>query len=393
MKKKVIPLIAVLLLGSAALYGFRNWGSSPDGRIVLHGNIEMTEVDIAFKTAGKLIERTVDEGDRVEKGRVIARLDREQLLRRREQGVAVLELAKAQLIQAELAAQHQRESVAADLEGRQAELGSVQARLRELQTGSRPEEVQQERAAVSAAEAEFERARSDWERAESLFKSDDISRAQYDQARARYESTTAGVRERRERLKLVEAGPRAEVIQAQQSQVERARAAVHLAEANAIETERREQEIAARRADVERAQAQLALIDTEIADTAAVTPVSGVVLSKSADAGEVLAPGTSAVTIGDVNKPWMRGYINERDLGRVKIGAPVTVKTDSYPGKTYQGRVTFISSEAEFTPKQIQTPEERVKLSYRVKIELENPNGELKANMPADAEIAAESAR
>jgi len=201
------------------------------------------------------------------------------------------------------------------------------------------------------------------------------------------------VRERRERLKLVEAGPRAEVIQAQQSQVERARAAVHLAEANAIETERREQEIAARRADVERAQAQLALIDTEIADTAAVTPVSGVVLSKSADAGEVLAPGTSVVTIGDVNKPWMRGYINERDLGRVKIGAPVTVKTDSYPGKTYQGRVTFISSEAEFTPKQIQTPEERVKLSYRVKIELENPNGELKANMPADAEIAAESAR
>jgi HlyD family secretion protein len=393
MKKRLLLLIAVVLVGSIAVFGFRNWRSEPEGRIRLHGNIEMTEIDIAFKTAGRLIERTVNEGDSVEKGQVVARLDRDQLVRQREQAVAALELARAQLAQAVTAAHHQRESVAADVAQHQAELRSTQARLRELQTGSRPEEIQEEEAAVSAGEAAFEHARSDWERAQALFKDDDISRAQYDQARARYDSANANLRERRERLKLVKAGPRREVIEAQESQVERATAGLRLAETNFIESERREQEITARRADVERARALVALIDTQIQDTMAVSPISGLVLVKAADPGEVLAAGTTIVTIGDMKKPWLRGYINETDLGRVKIGAPASVKTDSYPGKTYQGRITFISSEAEFTPKQIQTPDERVKLAYRVKIEIDNPDGELKANMPVDAEIARDSAR
>jgi HlyD family secretion protein len=115
--------------------------------------------------------------------------------------------------------------------------------------------------------------------------------------------------------------------------------------------------------------------------------VDGVVLVKSADVGEVLASGTTIVTVGDIDHPWLRGYVNETDLGRVKLGSKVKVTTDSYPGKVYDGRVTFISSDAEFTPKQIQTAEERVKLVYRVKIEMDNPRHELKSNMPADAEI------
>ena len=93
------------------------------------------------------------------------------------------------------------------------------------------------------------------------------------------------------------------------------------------------------------------------------------------------------MTLGNLAKPWLRGYINEKDLGRVKLGTTVKVTTDSFPGKVYDGKITFIASEAEFTPKQIQTQEERVKLVYRIKIEIDNPNGELKSNMPADAEI------
>jgi HlyD family secretion protein len=108
---------------------------------------------------------------------------------------------------------------------------------------------------------------------------------------------------------------------------------------------------------------------------------------KSAEVGEVLAAGTTVVTIGDLDHPWLRGYINETDLGRVKLGQKVSVISDSFPGKAYQGRISFIASEAEFTPKQIQTPQERVKLVYRVKIDVENPNRELKSNMPVDAEI------
>ena len=186
------------------------------------------------------------------------------------------------------------------------------------------------------------------------------------------------------------AGPRAEQVAAQAAQVERARAAVKLAEANLLELKRREQELAARRAEIERAKATVALIDTQLGDTVAASPVDGVVLVKAADVGEVLAPGTTSSPSATSTIPGCAGTSTRRDLGRVKLGSKARVTTDSYPGKVYNGRITFISSEAEFTPKQIQTQQERVKLVYRVKIEVENPHRELKSNMPADAEILLE---
>ena len=164
-----------------------------------------------------------------------------------------------------------------------------------------------------------------------------------------------------------------------------------MAEANTLEMKRREQDLAARRAEIGRSQASIALIDSQLADTIAASPVDGVVLVKSADVGEVLAAGTTVVTVGNIEHPWLRGYVNETDLGRVKLGSKARVTTDSYHGKTYDGRVSFIASEAEFTPKQIQTQQERVKLVYRIKIDIDNPKHELKSNMPADAEIVLES--
>ena len=163
-----------------------------------------------------------------------------------------------------------------------------------------------------------------------------------------------------------------------------------MAEANALELKRREQELSMRQAEVARAKANLALIDTQLADTIAYSPIDGVVLVKSANPGEVLAAGTAVVTVGDIDHPWLRAYINETDKGLVKPGTKVKVTTDSYPDKVYEGRVSFISSEAEFTPKQIQTQEERVKLVYRIKINLENPRHELQSNMPADAVLLLE---
>jgi HlyD family secretion protein len=193
------------------------------------------------------------------------------------------------------------------------------------------------------------------------------------------------LREAEQRLAMVLEGPRSETIAAARAQVARAEAGVRLGEAGRLELRRREQETEARQAEIERAQAQIAIVRSQLDDTVAVSPISGVVLVKAAEAGEVLSAGTTIATVGDLQRPWVRGYINEPDLGRVKLGTKAKVTTDSYPGREYQGRVSFIASEAEFTPKQIQTAEERVKLVYRIKFDIENPNQELKSNMPVDA--------
>ena len=387
MKKRIIIIILALAAVGAAAWIFHEKAKKPDNRIVVSGNIELTEVNIAFKTAGKLIERTVDEGDAVKKGQVIARLDRDQLVAQRERETAGLESAQSQLAQAETALEWEKATLAGDVEQKRGDVAANEARLAEFQNGARPQEKLDAQAAVDSAQSEVDRSKKDWDRAQTLFKDDDISAAQFDQYRNRWESATAALKSAKERQALVLLGPRAEVIQAQQAALQRFRGALKMGEANTLEMKRREQELATRRAAIAQSRAGIAVIDSQLADTVEASPVDGVVLVKSADVGEVLASGTTVVTVGDIDHPWLRGYVNETDLGRVRLGSKVKVTTDSYPGKVYPGRVTFIASEAEFTPKQIQTAEERVKLVYRVKIEMDNPRHELKSNMPADAEI------
>ncbi len=388
MKKRIIPIVIVLAAaGAAAMYAFRGTGGKPDNRLMLSGNIELTEVNVAFKTAGRLIERTVDEGDAVKKGQEIARLDRDQLTAQREREAAGLASSAAQLAEAVTAVEWEKANMAADIEQRQADLASNQARHAELKNGARPQERLQARAAVESAQSAYDRAQRDWERGQVLYKDDDISTAQYDQYRNAFDAADAALKNAKEAQGLVLAGPRAEQIDAASGQVSHAQGALNMAQANTIELKRRQQDVVMHRAQIAQSRASLALIDSQLSDTVASSPVDGVVLMKAADVGEVLAPGTTVVTVGDIDHPWLRGYVNETDLGKVKLGSKARVTTDSYPGKVYDGRVTFISSEAEFTPKQIQTAQERVKLVYRIKIEVENPRHELKSNMPADAMI------
>jgi len=387
MKKRIVIILALVAVAVAGVYTYRGANKVPENRIVVSGNIELTEVNIAFKTAGRLIERTVDEGDSVKKGQVIARLDRDQLVAQRDREVAGLESAESQLAQAKTSLEWQKDTLAADIEQRKGDLASNEARLAELKNGARPQEKLDAQAAVDSAQSEVERSKKDWDRAQVLHRDDDISTAQFDQYRNRYETATAALNSAKERQNLVLAGPRAEVINAQQAMVERMRGALKMAQANSLEMKRREQELTTRSAEIARSRASIALIDSQLADTIAVSPVDGVVLVKSADPGEILSAGTTVVTIGDIEHPWLRGYIDETDLGKVKLGSKVKVTTDSYKGKVYDGRVSFISSEAEFTPKQIQTQQERVKLVYRIKIDLDNSSRELKSNMPADGEI------
>ncbi len=386
--KRTIILLLVLAVAAAGGYAiFRNYSATPSGVIRVSGNIELEEVNIGFKTSGKLIERTVNEGDTVTKGQVIARLDKDQLLRQRDREVATLAEDQAQLASSRTTLQLQSESTSADLDGRQADLTTSQSKLDALKSGARPQELAEAASSTAAAQAEYDRAKKDWDRAQQLHKDDDISTSQFDQYHKAFDSADANLNGARQHEALVKEGNRKEDIDQAQAQVIRAKASIRGSQANQLNVKRSEQDILARQAEIDRERAQIALIDAQLADTTAISPINGVVLVKSTDVGEVIAPGTAVVTVGDLDHPWLRAYIKETDLSRVKLGAHVTVRTDAATGKTFNGKVSFISSEAEFTPKQIQTTEERVKLVYRVKIDIDNPQHELKSNMPADADI------
>lgn len=387
MKRKLpFLLLAAAAVGGVAYY-LRSNGRVPDNEIHLSGNIEMTQVAVAFKAPGRVVAIEVEEGAAVRKGQVLARADRESIQRQKERDEAGVAAAVAQVEQLQTAIAWQKSAVEREIEVRSAEVRAVEAQLREALAGSRPQELQQAEAAVADARTHHAQAKLDWDRAQRLYADEDITKAQYDQFKTRFDSTASILRQVEMRLSLVKEGPRKEAIEMLRAQLSRVQAAVKAAENNRLEVRRREQEATARRAEVARAKAQVGVLEVQLSDTVAAAPVDGVVLSKNADLGEVLNAGVPVLTIGDIAKPWVRGYITEKQLGRVKLGDKVKVTTDSYPGKVYSGRISFIASEAEFTPKQIQTPEERIKLVYRIKVELENPNQELKLNMPVDAVI------
>ena len=325
MKKPIIALVAVTIVAAVIIaYYFFHHSEGGKDRIRISGNIEVTAVEASFKIPGRVAARLVDEGALVKAGQVIARLESEDLINE----VAL----------------------------RQADLKAMQAALDELLAGSRKEEIAQGEAALIAAEADAKKQADDFHRQEALFRREVIPQQKYDAARAAYETSMAQARQAAEALILLRKGPRRE-------RIDQARARLGEAEA------------------------ALAQAKTRLGYATLVSPVAGLVMAKNIEPGEQVAAGTPVVTVGELDSVWVRAYINETDLGRVKVGQKARVTTDTWPGKVYDGIVTFISSEAEFTPKNVQTEKERVKLVYRVKITIPNPNMELKPGMPADAEI------
>jgi HlyD family secretion protein len=325
MKKKIIILVllVITLLVGAMLY-FRNSRAPVQGGIKVSGNMEITAVAVSFKIPGRVEQRLVSEGETVKTGQVIARLDDRDLSQ---------EVAQ-----------------------RKAQVAAVQAALTELDRGSRPEEIAQAEAILERTQAEGERARTEWERQKKLYEREVISAREYEVAKTTYDGALARIREAREALTLVRKGPR-------QEKIDQARA------------------------NLEQSRQVLALAETRKAYGVLLSPLSGIVLSDNIEPGEYVSPGTPVLTLGDLTHLYLRAYINETDLGRVKLGQKVWITTDTFPNKNYEGKISFLASQAEFTPKNVQTLKERVKLVYRIKVDVSNPNLELKPGMPADGEI------
>ncbi|MBY0502636.1 MAG: HlyD family efflux transporter periplasmic adaptor subunit [Bryobacteraceae bacterium] len=384
--KRILPVL-ILLAAAGGYYAWSRIRTEDDGLLRLSGNIEFKKVDIAFKTAGKLAELNVEEGATVEQGKLLARLDREQISRMRERDSATIQSAESQYLQLQTTIRYQKEVTASETTVRESELRQAKAKLQELLDGARPQELAQARSALDDLRTLRAQASKELDRAKQLIAKEDISQNQFDQYQTRVASLNAQVASAEQRLALLTEGPRKTDIEAARAAVARTEAALRMTEAQKLEIQRREEDLSARRADVARAKSGVSVIDSQLDDTVAVAPIGGVVLVKSADPGEVLAAGTPILTLGDIDHPWLRGYVPQSKLGLVKLGMPVSIHSDSYPNKTYRGRISFIASEAEFTPKQIQTTEERVKLVYRIKVEVENPGRELKLNMPVDGVI------
>jgi len=385
--KKILPIIILLAAIGGGIWWWRDAHSADPNRILVSGNLELTLVDLSFKIAGRMTNLNVKEGDWVKRGEVIAGLDPMQARQQQLRDEAAVISAQSNYRQMETSIAFQKATLESDVAARRAEVNEAQARLDQLLNGSRKEDIQQAESAANDARAQLEFARSDWGRMQALYKNEDISKQQYDQSRMKFDSATAQLHQSEDKLALVKAGPRTEEIAAARATVARTQASLRTSEANRIELQRKEQELSQRDAEINRSRAQEGISQSQLDDTVITSPIGGVVLVKSAEAGEVLAAGTTIVTIGDLDHPWLRAYINETDLGRVKLGQKVKMTTDSYKGKVYWGTVSFIASEAEFTPKQIQTKEERVKLVYRIKVDVDNSSHDLKNNMPVDAEI------
>jgi len=376
-KHKKMYIATGATLGLLVVGGYIvKWGRGPHVTLRVSGNIEVTDAEVSFKIPGRVEQRLVDEGQTVKTGQVVARLDDAELSQE-----AALRRADAQAAQAaldELLAGSRPEEIA------QAKAASerAKARLDELLAGSRPQELAAAEAALRRAQAETERAKLDMDRYTGLYKKEIVSAQQNDAIRTAYETSLERQREAEEQFKLVREGPRKEAI-------EQARAAYLEAQEyyELVRKGPRKETIAQARARAEQARQALAVAETRLSYATLFSPLSGIVLSKNIESGEYVAAGTPIVTVGDLEHPWLRAYINETDLGRVKVGQRVRVTTDTFPGKAYDGRVSFISSQAEFTPKNVQTEKERVKLVYRIKVEIANPQMELKPGMPADAEI------
>jgi HlyD family secretion protein len=377
-KRKLMGGLAALLIVAAAIFYLLLASSSHASIIRLSGNVEVTDAEVSFKIPGRVVARLVDEGELVKAGQLVARLESADLAQ--EVALRKADAQNAQAALDELLAGYRNEEIAqAEAAARQA-----QSRLEEMLAGSRPQEIAAAQATVDRARAETERAQADAARYEALVKKDEVSQQQYDAVRTTYETAVARQKEAEEQFKLVKEGPRKE-------QIEQAHAAMVQAKEHfrLLHNGSRKEDIDQARARLELTRAALAEAETRLGYSTVNSPLSGVVLSKNVEPGEYVSPGTPIVTVADLDNIWVRAYINETDLGRVKVGQRARVTTDSYPHKVYDGRLAFVASQAEFTPKTVQTEKERVKLVYRVKVDITNQNMELKPGMPADVEIDA----
>ena len=323
MKKPLIALGLLVVLALGAWAWMHQRDKDHDGALVLYGNVDIRQVSLAFDGSGRVAELKVDEGDAVKAGQLLATLDTQTLALQAEQA--------------------------------QAQVGVQQQNLLRLKNGSRPEELAQARSSYAAAQADAERARKDLARLQGIAANTDnrgVSAQELDRARAAVQVADAQAAQQRDALRLTEIGPRKE-------------------------------DIAAAEAQLKSSEAQLALLQHQVSQGQLIAPSDAVVRSRLLEPGDMATPQKPVYALAITRPKWVRVYVNEPDLGKVKPGQSARVTTDSAPDRPITGKVGYISSVAEFTPKAVQTEELRTSLVYEVRVVVEDNDDALRLGQPA----------
>ncbi|CAM3815955.1 efflux RND transporter periplasmic adaptor subunit [Bordetella tumulicola] len=323
MKKTLIVVVVVVVLAvvGGAWWYFRD--TDANGKLSLHGNVDIRQISLAFDGSGRVVELHADEGDRVKAGAVLGVLDTRTLALQAEQARAQIEV--------------QRQNLA------------------RLHNGSRPEEIAQARSRLAAAQADATRARQDLARLQGIAaktRGRGVSAQDLDRARSGVKVAQATVAEQQDALRLIEQGPRKE-------------------------------DIAGAEAQLRVSQAQLALLEHQIAQGELKAPADAVVRSRLLEPGDMASPQKAVFALALSQPKWVRVYVSEPDLGKLALGMAAEVFTDSYPDQPVHGKVGYISSVAEFTPKSVQTEELRTSLVYEVRVLVEDGENRLRLGQPA----------
>ncbi|MFC1815406.1 HlyD family secretion protein [Thermodesulfobacteriota bacterium] len=385
MKKRLILILFLILLLGVGTLVYLGQRQKRISELYYSGTIEATQANLAFQAGGRVQNVLIDEGQPVVKGQCLARLHAEEFLARLDQARAELNRSLQTLKQLETVREIYQKTLPAEVERASASVDALKSQLQSLESGHRVQEVEQARLTFQSAGISMEEARKNKQRFDALYQKRVISEKEKDRVDLTFETAFKEYERVLAAYNLLKEGFRKESIQIARSKLSEGRALLKQAKSNLKKIEAAQKEVAAARAMVAATRAAVDIAEIQLNYTCLKAPFSGTLTSRNVEPGEVVSPGREVLTLTDLSIVKLKIFVAETEIGKVKPGQQVEVKTDTFPQKIYTGQVSFISPEAEFTPKIIQTHKERVKLVYLVKITILNPDLELKPGMPADA--------
>lgn len=374
-RKKIIIIAAAVLLVAAALAIYFAW-SARSARNLYSGTVETREIQIGSKVGGRVTAVPVEEGNSVKSGSLLVRFEDNDLKAQRAQAAAAIDQAQANLDRMV------RGNRPEEIEQAEAAAANSRAAFEEAKAGPRQQDIAQAQADYAAAQADAVNAEVSYKRMEKLVATDTISRQDFDNSRDKRDSAAQHAESARQKLAELQAGTRHEDVVSAEARYNQSEAAAVLARKGS-----RKEDIDSARAQLASAQGKLAQIDVALKEAQLTAPADGVVETVSVRPGDLVPAGRIVVTMLESNQLWVKVYIPETDLARVHVGQSAAIRVDGFSGRVFDGHVGQIASEAEFLPRNVQTPDDRQHQVFAVKVYADNATGVLKSGMSATVRL------